>query len=192
MDKVSLNIGCGENPIEGFINIDCIENEMVKPDLVLDIINQKLPCEDSTVDEIWMIHSLEHIEMHKWQFILEEFRRVLKDNGTVVFSYPEFKECAKNFLNNHGNKKTFWRATLYGRQLYKSDYHVVPMDSNEIKEILEIAGFYRVNHRPESDNEPYNTIMVGYKDPKPVSREAVLVKELHLSIGDTVMIGDLI
>lgn len=175
-----LNLGCGEHKIDGFINIDCVKQGRVQPDLVHNFVTERLPYEDKSVDQIWMIHCLEHIEMYHWQCLFEEILRVLKDNGSLTLSYPEFKECAQRFIDNTGNQKNFWRATLYGRQLYDTDYHVVPMDSREIKETLEIAGFYRINFQPESFNEPYNTILCAYKDPAPVTREMVLVGELGL------------
>lgn len=178
---LKLNLGCGEFKLDGFINIDCVSAGNVKPDLVLDFVDKQLPYEQNSVDQIWMIHCLEHIEMPKWGRLLAEFTRVLKDNGSLTLAYPEFKECARRFIENENNQRTFWRATLYGRQLYDTDYHVVPMDSHEIKETLEAAGFYRVGFRYESDNEPYNTILCAYKDPAPVSREMVLTSELGLA-----------
>lgn len=177
---LKLNLGCGEFSLDGFVNIDCISAGAVQPDLVIDFVASQLPYGNETVDQIWMIHCLEHIEMSKWGPLLGELLRVLKVNGTLTLAYPEFKECARRFIDNENNQRNFWRATLYGRQLYDSDYHVVPMDSHEIKEILEVAGFYRVNHKAESFNEPYNTILCAYKDPAPVSREEILVRELGL------------
>lgn len=176
-----LNLGCGEHKIDDFVNIDCISAGLVQPDIVMDFIKQQLPYQDGSVDQVWMIHCLEHIEMYHWGNLFAEVKRVLKDNGAFTLAYPEFKECAQRFIDNTGNQKNFWRATLYGRQLYDTDYHVVPMDSREIKEILEVAGFYRVAFRAESTNEPYNTILCAYKDPAHKTREEVLVEELGLS-----------
>lgn len=187
---ISLNIGCGESKLDGFVNIDCVKNFNVDPDLILDVTKEDLPYENNSVSEIWMIHALEHVEMYKWNKILPEFLRVLEPNGILILSYPEFGECSKRFLNDSGGKRNFWRATLYGRQLYPSDYHVIPMHSPEIKEILEIAGFYRIKWQPESEVEPFNTILNAYKDPAPVKREDVLVKELSLSIGSAINFED--
>jgi predicted SAM-dependent methyltransferase len=176
-----LNLGCGEFKLDGFINIDCVEDSRVKPDLKLDFIEQQLPYEAETVDQIWMIHCIEHIERFKWLVLFSEVLRVLKPNGSFTLAYPEFKECAKRFIDNEGNNRNFWRATLYGRQMYPSDYHVTPMDSHDLKEVMENYGFYRVNFKAESTNEPYNTIMCGYKDPDPITREMVLISELGLA-----------
>jgi len=178
---LKINLGCGEHKIDGFVNIDCISAGKVEPDVVLDFIKSQLPYEDGSVDQVWMIHCLEHIEMYHWGNLFAEVKRVLKDNGSFTLAYPEFKECAQRFIDDSNKQRNFWRATLYGRQLYDTDYHVVPMDSREIKEILETAGFYRVAFRQESYNEPYNTILCAYKDPEHVDREAVLVSELGLA-----------
>jgi predicted SAM-dependent methyltransferase len=174
-----LNIGAGENKLEGCVNIDC--EPKTNPDLVLDIRKEPLPYEDSIVDEVWMIHTLEHIEFFHWENIFKEVARVLKPNGIFLLAYPEFSECAKRFVSNTSGQRHFWRATLYGRQLYPSDYHVSPMFSPDIKEMLEVHKFYRVKFEPESDKEPYNTILVARKDPAFVTREEVIVKELRLA-----------
>jgi predicted SAM-dependent methyltransferase len=173
-----LNIGCGESYLPGFVNVE-VDNR-IKCDVVCDVRKENLPYGEGTVDQIWMIHCIEHTELKYWEAIFNEFFRCLKPNGILLLSYPEFSECARRFIDNVGNHKHFWRKTLYGRQMYPSDYHVVPMDSRELKEMLESRGFYRVKFRRESDSTDYNTIMVAYKDPDPISRESVLVKEIGL------------
>jgi predicted SAM-dependent methyltransferase len=180
VEGLCLNIGCGETTFPNFINVDCVANETVKPDLICNIKKEKLPYADNTVDQIWMLHAIEHIEMCFWEDIFREYARCLRPNGFLLLSYPEFSECARRFVNNVGNQKAFWRKTLYGRQLYPSDYHVVPMDSRELKEILETLGFYRVQFCPESKCSEYNTILRAMKDPDPITRESVIVKELGL------------
>lgn len=179
-----LNIGCGEFKLDQFVNIDC--EESVKPDLLLNVVKESLPYKDGEVDEIWLVHTLEHIEYFHWDHLLREFLRILKPNGVLFLSYPEFGECSRRFLSNENEKRDFWRATLYGRQLYKSDYHVCPMHSPYIKLLLEPYGFYRISFRPESENASYNTILVALKDPSPVMREDVIVKELGLAVGDAI------
>lgn len=157
MKKIKLNIGCGETKLRGFVNIDV--EKKTKPDLLLDIKVQKFPYKDASVDQINCIHNLEHIELHHWNNVLGEFSRVLKPNGLLILAYPEFERCAKNFIENFQGQKDFWRATLYGRQLYPGDYHVVPMVTKDIINVLTKVGFKEFKYSPE-DHEPYNTFMI--------------------------------
>lgn len=177
---MKINIGCGESLLEGFVNIDCTENSIVKPDLVHDITKERLPYEDESIEEIWMIHALEHTEYKFWPMIFKEFARVLVPNGVLLLSYPEFEVCSKRFLNNTNNQRNFCRMALYGRQLWDSDYHVSPMHSPEIKDMLETYKFYRVSFRPEGPGQDCNTTLVARKDPNQITREEVIVKELGL------------
>lgn len=179
-----LNLGCGEARLEGFVNVDIIENDVVKPDILCDVRRQRLPYEDGEVDDVYIIHCIEHIEIIYWDFIFTEVGRVLKPGGTFLLSYPEFGECAKRFINNTGNSRDFWRMTLYGRQLFPTDYHVSPMDSKMLKEMLDAYGFYRTSYRAESEAAPYNTILVALKDPSPNRREDVIARELHMANMD--------
>ncbi len=175
-----LNIGSGESNLEGFINIDVLSNEVVKPDLVHQVGRNRLPYEDESVDEIWMIHSIEHIELYFWDQMFNDFSRVLKPQAVLLLSYPEFSECSRRFISNEGNKRDFWRKTLYGRQLWPGDYHVSPIHSPDLKDYLETHKFYRVAWRPESPEAPYNSTMVARRDPAPVTKEDVIRKELNL------------
>lgn len=78
-----LNIGCGKDYRNGFINID--NNPLVKPDIVRDI-EKGLPFEDNSVDEIFCPHALEHI--HDLKFVLSEFYRVCKKGAKITIIVP--------------------------------------------------------------------------------------------------------
>lgn len=174
-----INLGCGEFKLDGFINVDM--EPKVQPDMILDFRKESLPWDDGSVEEVFICHCLEHVEFHYWEDLFKEVRRVLKPNGNFLLSYPEFSECATRFLQNDPIKRHFWRATLYGRQLYPSDYHVTPMHSPTIKEALEVVGFYRITYGPEDKIvSPYNTILIAKKDPSPMTREEAITRELAL------------
>jgi predicted SAM-dependent methyltransferase len=174
---MKLNYGCGETKLKDFINIDV--EESVKPDLVLDLKVHPFPYEAETVDLIHCIHNIEHIEQRYWPQIFCEFWRVLKPEGELRLAYPEFEKVAFNFLENTRGQRDFWRATLYGRQLYPGDYHVVPMVTAEVEEYLTSCGFHNIGSAPEPFRE-YNTFLIANKGPAPMTRENLLVKEIFL------------
>jgi SAM-dependent methyltransferase len=82
--KVKIHVGCGVNYLEGYINID--SSAMVKPDIVADIC--KLPFEDSSIDEIYTAHTLEHV--NDFEKAMRELHRVLKTGGVlkIIVPYP--------------------------------------------------------------------------------------------------------
>lgn len=172
---MKLNFGSGETKLEGFVNIDLEPSS--NPDVICDIRKSALPFEDGSVELIQMFHSIEHIEQKWWTTIFAEFRRVLEDDGVLLMAYPEFEKCAINFIENYRGLKEFWKATLYGRQLYPGDYHVVPMVTGELVEILKGCGFVGFKTGPDPD-EDHNSILFCRKGPLPLLREEVLRKEI--------------
>lgn len=170
---MNLNLGCGDNKLNKFINIDI--EPSVKPDLVHDFVNNKLPYEDGTVDRIVMFHTIEHIEKRFHSSLLAELWRVLKINATMLISYPEFSKCYDNWATNYKGMKSFWEATIFGRQLYKSDYHVCIMDSAEFSQVLTLHGFYKIAVCNET-YEPHNTVISCYKNERGIKKYEDLLR----------------
>lgn len=182
---MKLNYGCGEKHFEGFINIDLVDCEIdigednkfkVKPDLILDILKEDFPYKDNSVDAVYCLHNIEHIEMKKWGRLFEEFHRVLIPDGQLVLAYPEFEICAKYFLANYNGLKDFWRNTLYGRQLHKGDFHLSPCVSKDVVLRLQQYGFKDVIYGPEPAAE-YYTILKCAKG-KLILREDIIGQEI--------------
>ena len=172
--SVKLNFGSGENKLEGFINVDC--EEKCNPDLLCDIRKTTLPIKPETCNEVWAIHSIEHVEEVYWSHLFSEFYRVLIQSGRLVLAYPEFEICAKYYIENHRGIKDFWKATLYGRQLHPGDYHVTPVRTVDLVQFLIRNGFHEFKFGPEPRNE-YYTIMECRKNHR-LTKEDVLRKEI--------------
>jgi len=87
---VKLNLGCGYNKLDGYINVDRDLN--CSPDIVADI-EKPLPFEDSSVDEIMMVHVLEHLgqDTETYLNIWKEFYRVLKNQGVIKIIVPHWQ-----------------------------------------------------------------------------------------------------
>jgi len=172
---IKLNIGCGESKLDGFINIDT--EKSVKPDLVFDITKGKLPFPPNSVSVIHCIHNIEHIEIRFWEHVFTDFWRVLKPKGYIILAYPEFEKCAHNFLTNKNGEKDFWRATLYGRQLYDGDYHVTPVVTKDLIKLLFKYGFDEIKAISEPDAD-YNSAVRAYKGKKSLTKEDILRKQI--------------
>lgn len=156
---MKLNLGCGSNKITGAINVDL--EPSCNPDVIANFI-VSIPFRDESIEKVFLFHTIEHIPEHKHHTIFSEIWRVLKMGGTLLVSYPEFIKCAKNFIDNYKGMRTFWKATIYGRQLYRSDFHVALMYTPEFTEYLEQEGFEILAVRPEA-REDYNTVVMAKK-----------------------------
>lgn len=160
---VKINYGCGELPVPGYINIDSTKNAITKPDIIGDILQGELPFKTGEVDEFRMLHCLEHIEKSKWNTIFAEVHRLLSETGEFILAYPEFEICANNFITNYKGARDYWQMTLYGRQLHKGDYHVVPMRTADIINQLEFNGFKNIRYGEDTEY-PWNTFVICNKD----------------------------
>ena len=87
--KRRIEIGGGRNPHrkkEGYINID--DNSGPTVDIVRNVL-RGLPFDDSSVDEIYMCHVLEHLPNGPdMVFFINELYRVLKNKGILEIIVP--------------------------------------------------------------------------------------------------------
>lgn len=165
--QLSYNFGCGDNRIEGTINVDI--NEKFKPDAVMNFL-EPLPIESNTVDLIYFLHVVEHISKKNHQLVFQEFHRILRMGGIICIAYPEFIRCAMNYINNYKGKRDFWEATIYGRQSTEFDFHVALMDSPRFGFFLKLCGFEILENRPEI-RESFNSVMIARKIERPPTAE---------------------
>lgn len=82
--EVFLNVGCGDKPLDGFVNID----RGGRPDLRRDVV-RGLPFRDESVDAVYSEHFLEHLGRADGLRFLRECRRVLKPGGVVRIAMPD-------------------------------------------------------------------------------------------------------
>lgn len=86
---MKLNLGCGLNHQDGYINVDI--EPAAKPDLEFDI-EQIWPVGFSYVDEIVAHHVVEHL--HDLKTFFREAYRALKPNGTLDIIVPHHRSDA--------------------------------------------------------------------------------------------------
>lgn len=173
---MNLNFGSGESKLPGFINIDIELSQ--KPEVICDITRVFLPFNDTIADKIFFIHTIEHISKNNHFEIFKEFNRILKQKGRLFLAYPEFAKCAQNWLENKKGMREWWEKTIFGRQLWPSDSHVCAMDTNEVIELLSLAGFKIVKSGPECANEDYYTVVSAEKISRVHDYETVIAEEI--------------
>lgn len=82
---MKLNIGCGHDVKQGWVNLDISPIEGV--DVVHDLSDLPLPFEDNTFDYILCMDVLEHLEYIP---VLKDLHRILKPSGTIKIQVPHF------------------------------------------------------------------------------------------------------
>jgi hypothetical protein len=90
---IKLNLGCGQNKKDGYVNVD--KYDSFEPDVVWDLEQFPWPFEDNSVEEIVMYHSLEHMGADTEVFlsIMKELYRVSAPDGQVHITVPhEFSD----------------------------------------------------------------------------------------------------
>lgn len=90
---LKVDLGCGPNPLNGFVGVDRFPFENV--DVVADI-NCALPFDDDTVDLLYASHSLEHVE--DIMATMREVYRVCKHGAQVCIIAP-YNEQKLNVAN---------------------------------------------------------------------------------------------
>ena len=118
MNKLKLNIGCASRILEDYVNIDLstvdelinrYPNVDIKENIPVyqyDIFN--LPYDDEKVDEIRCDSLLEHLSFKEEKLFFYEARRVLKPNGLLVFSVPDFEKTITDWLDASDDWQDFF------------------------------------------------------------------------------------
>ena len=95
---VRLNMGCGLDLKEGYINIDTQDIMLEKPyKFVKSDCGNLTFLRDRSVDEIYANQLLEHIHPLNIKEVLYEWRRVLKIGGIVRIIFPDFEKVIEYY-----------------------------------------------------------------------------------------------
>ena len=100
--KLHLDIGCGPGTFLGLLNkksiggdiadnqINYAKKNYLSSKLTFLTYKNRLPLKSQSVDSISLIELIEHISEKDLSFLLNECRRVLKRNGYIVLSTPNY------------------------------------------------------------------------------------------------------
>ena len=104
---MKLNLGCGDNLLDGYINVDKYDKAA---DIQADITD--LPFEDNSVDKVVAYQVIEHVPYNLNDKLFAEIFRVLKPGGTAILETPDIDVVAVKILQEGITDQ--WRHNLVG------------------------------------------------------------------------------
>jgi hypothetical protein len=111
-----LNLGCGFNPIPGFLNVD--RSPACHPDLLFDAETHPWPWETSSIREVLFFHSMEHMgaDANTFLAMIRELYRVCAPLARVRIIVPHPRH--DDFINDptHVRAITPVLFTLFDRE----------------------------------------------------------------------------
>jgi len=138
---MKLNLGCGDEIREGFLNVDIRKHGGV--DVVCDV--RGLPFRDGSADEILASDIIEHIPWREVRAVLGEWRRVLKGGGRLEMRTPNLE----GLILLYRNRTVGWKREegeekgidpiverLYGAQDHEGNFHYVIFDPYSLENLL--------------------------------------------------------
>jgi len=140
-DKILLHIGCGEINAPYFINIDA--RPLPHVHIVTTNLKKFKMIPDNAVDFIYMSHILEHISHRDTIDTLNELRRILKPNGTLRISVPDFDKMIHIYQSTNNCMESMEQA-LMGGQDYPYNYHYAVFNKEHLSNKMRTAGFTNI------------------------------------------------
>jgi predicted SAM-dependent methyltransferase len=150
--KIKLHLGCGGKNIEGFINVDVRNLPTVD---VIDDITTLTSFKEESVDLIYTSHVLEHIGRRDYLNVLKRWYSLLKKDGILRISVPDFEEIVKHY--NENKDLLILRGFLYGGQTYPENYHYCAWDFKVLEMDLLSIGFKNIKRYDWKGTEHSNT-----------------------------------
>jgi len=143
---VRVNLGCGERPLDGYVNVDFREAPHV--DIVADA--RRLPFDDESLEEIATSHLVEHFRRHELAtVVLPYWRRLLRPGGMLRTVCPNWQEMLRRVQVGEMSLDAFTTVT-FGAQDYSGDDHFSMYTPETLREVLAANGFGSIEVVAES------------------------------------------
>ena len=172
---IRIELGSGNRKMLGWIGIDMTDSS----DITM-VIENKIPFQNDTVDEIYTSHMLEHFYYREMVDVLKECLRILKPGGRIRIAVPDASIYISGYFNaNEFNVSHYCRyqpgyhknsrIDIINYIAFVNMYHRYMFDGENLVLVLEKVGFENVEleeFRPEIDNpdRKYESIYaVGHK-----------------------------
>lgn len=154
---MKLNLGCGSKIYDGYINVD--KFDLYNVDIQHDLEKFPYPFKDNSVEEIMLIHVLEHIGQEPDIFIkiLKEFYRICKNRALINIAVPHPRH--DDFVSDPTHVRPI---TILGLSLFDKDQNQIWEKNGAANTPL--ALIHKVNFKIEDINyQIEDDIMAKFK-----------------------------
>lgn len=145
-EKIKINLGCGTNIREDWINIDNYNRDLRTTNM--DITNMQFP--DNYADEMCARDVLEHITHRKTMSVLKEWFRVLKPGGKIYIQSPNLYGWANALMNGRHTPEHVMEH-LFAHQDYPTNFHYTAFTIGMLKKMMEEVGFKNIRSLDEDE-----------------------------------------
>ncbi|MFH0816510.1 MAG: hypothetical protein V1934_06825 [Methanobacteriota archaeon] len=148
---MKLNLGCGHEYMEGWVNVDAPKDELCYDDLKADLHAriEDLAYPDGAIEEINLKAVFEHFPRHVAIMQLRKFYKWLShDGGKLTILVPDFWGTVE-MMRKSGSpqERQFWYRHLFGPQdTIQYGTHYDSFDLEKLDQIFSIVGFAKGEH----------------------------------------------
>lgn len=98
-EPICLHLGCGPVILDDWINVDG-EYMSHHASIAIHDIGKPYPIDDGVVDEILLVHVIEHIMPYEVPGMMQEWLRILKPGGRVALEWPDLLKMCTAIVND--------------------------------------------------------------------------------------------
>jgi predicted SAM-dependent methyltransferase len=155
---VKVELASGQNPQPGYLHVE-MSPDFPQVDYVCDIVSQRLPFENSSVDELIHNHFIEHVPWRRLPFVVREWARVMKPGAALKIRTPDLRFICQRYLTGeitpewpsdesamrevfgHCGASQWAMIKLFSGQDYPGNFHFHIHDIDSLRALLERHGF---------------------------------------------------
>lgn len=186
---MKLHLGCGNLYLTDYINVDLLSE---KADIKLDCRDLSI-INNNKIDEIYSSHTLEHIKRTDLLQLLLEWNRVLKYEGNLRISVPDFEKIVKVYSKNNNISEIL--GLINGGQRDNFDVHYTVFDFTTLSEILETCGFKEIRrydtfkflNYQQDDYSKCHLPHMDFEKGELMSLNIICTKEKNMTYSDLVL-----
>ena len=142
--QLNLNLGCGTDIIDNWINIDI--NPQDKRVNKYDISRIGDHFKADSVDNIKLAHVLEHFTYEEGATLIRQCHTILKSGGNIYIEMPNLRKICAYIIDSGIGNREFYLKQLFGNQSTVWEYHKSGYDYEMLAHLVTSIGFKQIEN----------------------------------------------